>query len=699
MSGPWERYAQAEAGPWSKYATPEEPPTSAPRLVGQVAQNTNDAIAATVGAPVDLVASGLRQLGVPVNNPIGGSESIKSGIDYVATLPGRVSDAVSQRSLSPFTEDRTSRFEPLNRAEKIAAGTGQGIGSVLATMLPAGAVANAARPGTMTQGIAQALATQPLTQIASGAVGGATTGATDSPALGLAAALAVPMAAAGTAAAWRKSAGLISPDTEETTRRVLARALERDKTSGIALAEKQADLGQGALAVEAGGPNVRGVLRGSIAAPGASRTQAQNAFDTRIEGSNTRTTTALDGAISPTNSLAMTVDDLAAARAAAARPAYEAAGIPREVRRVPADRFDVAPDYVPNAPPKRDATGMTITSDTPYLITEPVPGFNSPTFETPQIRFLIENSPDVRAAIGAARKLPQFKDLPDNSMVMLDKAYKHLSGMEQEAIRAGNNTRAFDLKNLRTQFQDALTEANPKYQEALDAFSGPSKLIEAGQKGKEWFTKNTDPQMAAKEFQAMTPGEKEAALVGVRDWARTLIGRSDRGVAAERVWNGGDNRERLRLILGDEGFATLKKAMETERNAIKTSRDINVGSRTIPMGKEAEDTAQESVGPLVDLLKGNLASAASKFAGRAYDRVVEGRTEAVNKRLAELLVEADPRATAAYFRKSMMPTYQPGAGAVVASEVGRQAINEDGARRSLARALMQANERRAGAAR
>jgi len=210
VSGPWERYAAPESGPWAKYATPEEPPTSAPRLVGQVAQNTNDAIAQTVGAPVDLVAAGLRQIGVPVNNPIGGSESIKSGIDYVATLPGRIGDAVTQRSLGPLTEDRTSRFEPQNRAEKIAAGTGQGIGTVLSTMLPAGAVANAARPGTLTQGIAQSLATQPVTQLASGIAGGATTGATDSPALGLAASLAVPLGASAVR-------GAVSPITNTLT--------------------------------------------------------------------------------------------------------------------------------------------------------------------------------------------------------------------------------------------------------------------------------------------------------------------------------------------------------------------------------------------------------------------------------------------------------------------------------------------------
>ncbi len=231
MSGPWERYAQAEEGPWKKYGTPEEAPTTAPRMAGQFAQNANDAIASTVGAPVDLVAAGLRQVGVPVDKPFGGSESIKRGIDYVATLPGRVGDAASQGSLGPLTEDRTSRFEPQNRAEKIAAGVGQGVGTVAATMLPAGAIANAAKPGTMTQGIAQALATQPVTQLASGVAGGGTAGATDSPLLGLAASLAVPIGAAG-------MRGIISPTTN-TLSEAEKRIVETARREGVPLTPSQ----------------------------------------------------------------------------------------------------------------------------------------------------------------------------------------------------------------------------------------------------------------------------------------------------------------------------------------------------------------------------------------------------------------------------------------------------------------------------
>jgi hypothetical protein len=62
-------------------------------------------------------------------------------------------------------------------------------------MVPAAGVANAARAGTVTQGVAQALASQPVMQAVSGAAAGATQGATDNPWLGLAAGMAVPVAA------------------------------------------------------------------------------------------------------------------------------------------------------------------------------------------------------------------------------------------------------------------------------------------------------------------------------------------------------------------------------------------------------------------------------------------------------------------------------------------------------------------------
>ncbi len=168
------------------------PGTGVARVVGQGAIGVNDAIAGTVGAPVDAAAWALRKVGVPVTNPVGGSESIKKGIDYVATLPGRAADAVSQGSTAPFTEDRTSRFEPQGTVEKTARGVGEGVGNALSIIAPAGLIAKGAKAGSMLGGTAETLASQPVAQTLMAGTGGGVAAGTDNPWLGLAAGLAVP---------------------------------------------------------------------------------------------------------------------------------------------------------------------------------------------------------------------------------------------------------------------------------------------------------------------------------------------------------------------------------------------------------------------------------------------------------------------------------------------------------------------------
>lgn len=191
MANPYAEFAPKAANPYAQFA-PQLTNTPS-RLVGQAATGLNDSIANVVGAPVDAVAWAARQIGLRADNPVGGSESLKKGIDYVATLPGRVRDVVSQTSLDPLTDARTSRFAPETTAEKTAYGIGEGVGNALSVAAPAGAIAQATR-GATTLGprVANVLAQQPAAQAAMGALGGGVAGATDSPALGLAASLAVP---------------------------------------------------------------------------------------------------------------------------------------------------------------------------------------------------------------------------------------------------------------------------------------------------------------------------------------------------------------------------------------------------------------------------------------------------------------------------------------------------------------------------
>lgn len=227
-------------------------PVRPDRLVGQVAQNVNDhLIANTLGAPIDAAAWLLRKAGINADRPVGGSESIKSGIDYVATLPGRVSDAVSQGSFSPLTEQRTSRFEPANTAERIAGKVGAYAGDALGVMLPAAAIANTARAGTLAQGVASTLASQPVAQLGAAAAGGAVEGATDNPYAGMAASMAVP------AALWA-GRGLVSPvknvlTPEQQRLAALAEQNGINLTAGQATGSKTLQNLEASLASSSGG--------------------------------------------------------------------------------------------------------------------------------------------------------------------------------------------------------------------------------------------------------------------------------------------------------------------------------------------------------------------------------------------------------------------------------------------------------------
>ena len=113
----------ASANPFDAFDAPPDTTRKIARMVGQAAQGTNDSLVADLfGAPVDLVSKGLRKIGVPIQaNPIGGSESIKKGIDYVATLPSRIHNYTDILNPTPdnFTDNRTSRFEPATKGEKI----------------------------------------------------------------------------------------------------------------------------------------------------------------------------------------------------------------------------------------------------------------------------------------------------------------------------------------------------------------------------------------------------------------------------------------------------------------------------------------------------------------------------------------------------------------------------------------------------
>lgn len=173
--------------------------TSLDRGAALATQGTTHGILNVLGAPVDFVTSllntpmgggaaaraGGAQRGAGIQDPIGGSASLKNAADWLSTVPAKLG----------LSDNQGGTLTPAGPGEKALYGGGEAVGGAVGTMLPGFAMARMAAPGSMAQALGQALTTQPVMQGVAAGTGGAVSGATDNPALGLAAALAVPTGA------------------------------------------------------------------------------------------------------------------------------------------------------------------------------------------------------------------------------------------------------------------------------------------------------------------------------------------------------------------------------------------------------------------------------------------------------------------------------------------------------------------------
>jgi 7-cyano-7-deazaguanine synthase in queuosine biosynthesis len=137
------------------------------------------------------------------------------------------------------------------------------------------------------------------------------------------------------------------------------------------------------------------------------------------------------------------------------------------------------------------------------------------------IKTVLRGSKACDARVGVA---DGYADLPDNSIVLLDKAYKNIGGSAAEATRAGNGEAARDLNSLRVQLRNAITGGDPNhpYAQALDAFSGPSASLDAVKAGQGVLDK--DPAEISAEIRGLAPGDKEFYKLGA---AQTLINNAE----------------------------------------------------------------------------------------------------------------------------------------------------------------------------
>ena len=240
---------------------------------------------------------------------------------------------------------------------------------------------------------------------------------------------------------------------------------------------------------------------------------------------------------------------------------------------------------------------------------------------------LLKKSKDIQTAIADARRLPQFADLADNDMVMLDKAYKYVGDIANEARRTGKSARANDLDDLRIELRKAITDKVSVYGKALDTFSGESVLLDALNAGREKFLRKTPAEIRRELDKFTDEGQQQMYRLGAIQTLRDEIyGMRETADVASKFLNDRNMKDRFKLIFNSTGeYEDFIKNLQREQSMARTRSMIEGGSPTTRIGQEVGEiqgpAPSEVISAGTQMIRGDLLGGGSRLLGQVVPRM------------------------------------------------------------------------------
>lgn len=259
---------------------------------------------------------------------------------------------------------------------------------------------------------------------------------------------------------------------------------------------------------------------------------------------------------------------------------------------------------------------------------------------------LLRKSKDIQYAINEAKKLPQYADLPDNHMMMLDKAYKYVGDLANNAKLSGKTSQANDLNDLRISLRNAITEQVPVYGKALDTFSSESLLKDALELGSKNFLKKS-PAEINREIKKF-PGDAEQQMYrlgAVQSLRDEIYGMRETANIADKFLNSREMRDRMRTVFNSQGeYEAFIKNLERERQMAVTRSRIEGGSPTAPIQQDIAELQAQSPSEMLQagaqMVGGNITGGAANLMRQLGPRL-QGMNENVAEQVARSVL--DPR--------------------------------------------------------
>ena len=508
------------------------------------------------------------------------------GRAFTGELVGGLIPTVAAIAAAPFTGGATAPVAASNVARTVAAIPG------LSRQIMTGA-----KVGATTGALSGAGASE-------GGLGNRVTGALVGGTVGTVLGAGSPVvskAVVGGGRAAGEAVGLITPQTAtERAQELLAKKLAQEGVSPADLAQRQAQIvktygPRDETLADYGGESVRRLARGAMAIPSASQTDVRQMLTERAVAAGPRIT-----------------KDITDLTAIGERDIYEVAD---EIK-------------------KRRSMLASPLYDQAYAAGE----INSFAIDN-----LLKKSKDIQYAISEARRLPDYADLPDNSMLMLDKAYKYIGGLANNAKISGKTSQANDLDNLRVSLRDAITEKVPVYGKALSTFSDESLLNDALEIGSKNFLKKSPSEINRELKKFSGEAEQQMYRLGaVQSLRDEIYGMRETGNIADKFLNSREMRDRMRTIFNSTGeYETFIKNLERERQMGITRARIEGGSPTAPIQQDIAElqgpSATEIIASGAQMARGDLLGGGMSMARQLAPRL-QGINENVAQELSDILL-------------------------------------------------------------
>jgi len=511
------------------------------------------------------------------------------GRAFTGELMGGLLPTAAALIAAPFTGGATAPAAAAGAARTVAALPT--LGQTMARGLGYGAASGAAAgAGGATGGLES--------RVMGGAIGG-TAGAV----LGGAAPAVTGSVGAGGRKVLEATGLMQAPDAATKARELIAKKLAQEGISPEELAARQAAVvrtlgARDETLADIGGESMRRLARGSMAIPNAAQTDVRQMLTERAIGAGPRITKDItDLTAIGARDINEVADEIIRNRSLLASPLYDEAYAAGQINSFAIDN-------------------------------------------------LLKKSKDIQYAISEARKLPQYADLPDNDMLMLDKAYKYVGDLANNAKLSGRSSQANDLNDLRMSLRNAITTEVPVYGKALDTFSSESLLKDALELGAKNFLRKT-PAEINREIKKF-PGDAEqqmyrlGAVQSVRD---EIYGMRETGNIADKFLNSREMRDRMRTVFNSQGeYEAFVKNLERERQMAVTRARIEGGSPTAPIQQDIAELQAQSPSEMLaagaQMARGDLTGG-----GMNLMRQLAPRLQGMNENVAEQISRSvlDPR--------------------------------------------------------